>query len=93
MNVKLNIPNIVFEPLARAMFCKASSCRICIAAGEARIYIDQQYGRVRINEWNGNAHIGSLPHKLGGVDFGSSGDKLRSAFISLLHYPNLNLLD
>lgn len=44
----MNPPNIVFEPLARAMFCRASSCRICIAAGEARIY-----GRV------GQRHSGS----------------------------------
>jgi len=45
-------PNTTFAPAVRAMFWRASSCRICMAAGEARIcgirvsVLDKLVGRV-----------------------------------------------
>lgn len=68
-------PNIVLLPLARAMFCRASSCRICIAAGEAKIYDTLVF--VALEKWRKITYIGGLPHELGSIDLGSGSNDLR----------------
>jgi hypothetical protein len=45
-------PNTTLLPEVRAMFWRASSCRICMAAGEARIYSCSSLARILVHPEN-----------------------------------------